>query len=159
MEEPEVETILSPARRSRIWFYLEWIPITLLSIGILLRRQDSEFWPYFMIGGGIATGVIFLFFSTILFNPEKSSRLEMILSIASGILVAMGIAALIAKHYFWEWAPLLLVTSIYAGLGLIFLVALAFLFKIRRPKSARFYRGLLARLFVFIALVYSLGVV
>ncbi len=157
MEEPEEELILPPNRRRRIWFYLEWIPISLLTIGLVLRRQGSELWPYFLIGGGIATGVIFLFFSTILLNPKKGSRLEMVLSIVSGLLVALGIGALIAKFLYWEMAPQLILASIYAGLGLIFLVAFAFLINIRKPDSARFYRGLLARLFIFIALVYSLG--
>ncbi|MFT4663833.1 MAG: hypothetical protein ACI8YQ_003887 [Polaribacter sp.] len=158
MEEPEEGLLLPPNRRRLIWFYLEWIPISLLSIGILLRRQGSELWPYFLVGGGIATGVIFLLFSTILLNPQKGSRLEMVLSIVSGLLVAMGVGALIAKFLYWEIAPQLILTSIYAGLGMIFLVAIVFLLKIRKPESVRFYRGLLARLFIFVALVYSLGV-
>ncbi|MFT7452451.1 MAG: hypothetical protein ACI9VN_003185, partial [Patescibacteria group bacterium] len=91
MEEPEEGLLLPPNRRRLIWFYLEWIPISLLSIGILLRRQGSELWPYFLVGGGIATGVIFLLFSTILLNPQKGSRLEMVLSIFSGLLFAMGV--------------------------------------------------------------------
>jgi len=157
MEEREAEPILSPARRSRIWFYLEWIPISLLTIGIFLRNQGSALWPYFIIGGGIATGVIFLLFSTVLLNAEKSSRLEMVLSIGSGLLIALGVGSLFAKYYYWGMATSMILASIYGGLGMIFLVAIAFVFKIRRPKSARFYRGLLARLFIFVALIYSLG--
>jgi len=158
MEEPETQSILSPGRKSRIWFYLEWIPITLLSVGILLKRQGSEFWPYLIISGGIATGIIFLLFSTRLLSPQKTNRLGTILSVVSGLLVIFGIGALVAKYWYWEVAPQLIVASIYAGLGMILIVAVAFVMNIRKPESARFYRSLLARLFIFIALVYNLGI-
>lgn len=158
MEDKEAENaILNPTHRSRLWFYLEWIPISLLSIGILLRHQGNELWQYLIVGGGIATAVIYLLFSTVLLNARRNNKLEMLLSITSGLLVAFGVGSLIANHLNWAGATKMILISIYAGLGMIFIVAIAFIFQIRNPQSSRFYRDLLARLFIFIALIYSLG--
>jgi hypothetical protein len=159
MEEGDQEApLLSSHRSNRLWFYLEWIPITLLSLGILLRYLGAEGWPYLVIGGGLATAVIYLLFSTTLLNTHRSSRLEVLLSTASGLLVAYGVLSLIGKYLDWANATQMILRSIYGGLGMIFVVAVAFLVNIHQPKSARFYRDLLARLFIFIAVVYSLGI-
>ncbi|MFK7807484.1 MAG: hypothetical protein AB8F74_06720 [Saprospiraceae bacterium] len=157
MEDQPESPELSSSRRSKIWFYLEWIPITLLSVGVLLRSKGSDWWPFFMIGGGVAVAIIYVLFSTALLNAAKESTLERTLAIVSGLLVAFGVLSLFAKYQYWDAAPQLVMTSIYGGLGLIALVAIVFLTKIRQPQSAKFYRGLLARLFIFVALVYSLG--
>jgi hypothetical protein len=159
MEEGDQEApLISTHRRNRLWFYMEWIPITLLSLGILLRYRGSEWWPLLVIGGGVATAIIYLLFSTILLHPQRSSRLEMFLSLASGLLVAYGVLSLIGKYLEWANATQMILRSIYGGLVMVFVVAIAFLFNIRQPNAARFYRDLLARLFIFIALVYSLGI-
>jgi glucan phosphoethanolaminetransferase (alkaline phosphatase superfamily) len=159
MEEGDPEAPLwSSHRNNRLWFYLEFIPITLLSLGIFMRHRGSEWWPYLVIGGGLATALIYLLFSTTLLNARRSSSLEMFLSLASGLLVAYGVLSLIGKYLDWANAAQMVLRSIYGGLGMVFVVAIAFLFNIRQAKSARFYRDLLARLFIFIALVYSLGI-
>ena len=157
MEEAGSEPALLRSRRSRIWFYMEWIPITLLSIGILLRQQDNYLWKYLIIGGGIAAAVIYVLFSTILLKAQQNSPLEMTLSVISGLLLSLGIVSLVAQFLFWDFAEQLLRITLYAGLAMVLVVGMSFLWHIREVQSARFYRDLLARLLIFIALIYSLG--
>ena len=157
LEEDEPESDILQSHRSRVWFYMEWIPITLLSIGILLRQQGNYLWKYLIIGGGISAALIYLLFSTVLLKAEKSSRVEMALSVISGLLLSMGIVSLIADFLFWESADSLLRITLYSGIGMVLVVGFFFLIHIRQPEYTRFYRDLLARLLIFIALIYSLG--
>ena len=157
MEEVEKDSNLLQSSKNRIWFYLEWIPITLISVGILLRFQGNYFWKYLIIGGGAAAAIVYLLFSTTLLKAQKSSKLEMGLSIASGMLLSLGVVSLIGQYLFWDAAEWLIRLTLYIGLGMILTVGLSFLFHIQDPRSTRFYRDLLARLLIFIALIYSLG--
>lgn len=158
MEESEPDSSDLHFRRNRIWFYMEFIPITLLALGVLLRHQGNDLWTYLVIGGGITTAIIYLLFSTVLLQAQKNSPLEMGLSFASGLLLSLGVASLFAKYLFWDSAELLIRAALYSGLGMVLIVSLFLLLHIRQPKSTRFYRDLLARLFIFIALILSLGI-
>ena len=144
--------------KNRLWFYLEWIPLSLLSLGILLHYLDNDYWTYPLVGGGISSTIIFLLFSTRLLQPNKSSHLEKSLSIISGILVATSMATLIAKQMNWGATQLHIAWSLYALLAWLGVVAFSFLLHIRQTESSPFYRTLLARLFILLILIYSLSI-
>ncbi len=154
MEEPDRE--VAPAEQRKIWFYLEWMPISLLTIGFLLRQQGHPFWKYVLIVGGMSAVVIYLLFSQVLLHAKKNSWLQRGLSIASGLLLSVGVGSIVGQYFSWEIAEPLLRITLYGGLGLVTVVGLSFLAQIGKPENARFYRSLLARLLVFIALVYTL---
>ena len=155
-QETAEEPTFVQDRSKRVWFYLEWIPIALFSLGIFLRYQGNEYWKYGIMSGGITAVLIYLLFSIILLKAHKNSRLQMLLSVLSGFLLAFGVFSLAATYFYWDNAETLIRTTLYSGFAMIFFVALAFLVHIREAQSSRFYRNLLARLFIFIALVYSL---
>ena len=157
MEESEEGREMADIRKNRIWFYLEWIPISLLSIGFLLRQQGNYLWKYLLIGGGISAILIYLLFSSSLLQAKKNSRLEMTLSLLSGLLLSFGVLSLIGKFLFWDNAEIWLRYTLYGGFAMLTLVSFAFLFHIRQSKATNFYRDLIARLLIFIALVYNLG--
>ena len=157
MDDPVEQESLPSSRLDRVWFYLEWIPISLIALGVLLRQQGSDLWQYALVGGGVAAIGIYLLFSTSLLRAQRSSRLEMTLSVVSGLLLSVGIASLVGQFYGWALADQGVRFTILGGFAMVLIVGLSFLLQIKNTQSSRFYRNLLARLLVFVALMYTLG--
>jgi len=145
-------------RYSNIRFFLEIVPVILLTIGVILRYQDSPYWRYALITGGLLAAVIYLLFSRFLLKAEKQNNYEVILSVASGIVMPMGMIGIVFQFMLWEGSEKLIQYSLYGAIALIFITILSFLFHIKDRQAARFHRSLLSRLLVFTAIVFSLMV-
>ena len=144
-------------RYSNLRFFLELVPIFLLTAGVLMRHQGIFLWKYAVIAGGLLAALIYLLFASFLLRPAKAKRFERILSVASGIVLALGITGLVFHFMYWEGAAVMTRTAIKAGLFMVVVTAVSFVFHLKDDSAAKFHRSLLARLFIFTALVYSLS--
>lgn len=146
-------------RFSTIRFYLELIPISLLLIGVVLRYRGLPYWQYGLVLGGLMTGLVYLLFSRFLFKAEKQNTYEVILSVASGILIPIGILGVVFRTMQWDNADRMVMIALYGSFFLIFATGISFLFHLKDEQAGRFHRSLLARLLVFAVIVFRLGLV
>ncbi len=143
---------------SRVRFYLELVPLMLLGVGVLMQYQGSMYWKYPLIVGGGLAAIIYLLFSRFLFKAEKQKTYEVFLSIASGLVITTGILGLLFQEMFWDGGEEMIRYSLYGALLLIFATLISFIVYIKNQQAARFHRGLLARMLIFVAIVLSLSI-
>ncbi len=136
--------------------YLEIVPLALITAALLLRYLGSEYWLEVLLGGGLLAAVLYLLFSWYLFSIEEYKIWEVVLSVVSGLVFAMGIAGLLARMKSWPGSDWLLEAGLNGGLVLCALSCGLFLFNLSNERAAIFYRNLLARLMIFIAILLSL---
>ncbi len=143
-------------RFANIRFMLELIPISLLSLGIFLRYKQLPYWDYALLLGGILSAGVYLIFSRFLLKAEKQKTYEVVLSVASGIVIPMGILGVVFQTKFWDKAEMMMLYALYGCLALVFLTILSFLYRIKDQQAARFHRSLLARLLIFAVIFYTM---
>ncbi len=143
-------------RFANIRFMLELIPISLLSLGIFLRYQQMPYWDYALLIGGVLSAGVYLIFSRFLLKAEKQKTYEVVLSVASGIVIPLGILGVVFQTQYWDKAEMMMLYSMYGCLGLVFLTILSFLYRIKDQQAARFHRSLLSRLMIFAVILYSM---
>jgi len=138
-----------------IRFFLELIPITLLSLGVFLRYKGMPYWDYTLLIGGVLSAGVYLLFSRFLLKAERQKTYEVVLSVASGIVIPLGILGLVFDTMYWNNAEQMMRYSLYGCLGLVFVTILSFLYRIKNQNAARFHRSLLSRLMIFAVILYS----
>jgi len=160
-EEPlDLEQVIGQRKEKdrlvNIRFMLELIPIALLSLGIFMRYKQMLYWEYALLIGGILSAGVYLIFSRFLLKAEKQKTYEVVLSVASGIVIPLGILGVVFQTQYWDKAETMMLYSLYGCLGLVFMTILSFLYRIKNQKAARFHRSLLARLMIFSVILYSM---
>jgi len=137
-------------------YYLELLPIVIISIGLVLFYYKQDYWnEVIMLGGGLAV-FFYLFLSWYLFGVGTYTKLELFFSILAGLLFSAGIIGIILHVQFWSNAPLFLQISFWGSIALFCGTMIAFIFHLSDQRASIFYRNLLARLLVFIAILARL---
>ncbi len=144
-------------RGDTIRFYLELVPIALLVLALVLKHFEQDYWLELMVVGGLLSAFIYLFFSWFMFKVKEYHRLELILSVVSGMIFPVGILGLIGQLKGWELANDLIDNGLYAALGLCFFSIALFLFNLQDERASKFYRNLLARLLIFSGMLLQLS--
>ena len=155
-DQPEQQPAGEKAARKRLAVYLEIIPLALITGALLLRYIGNSYWIEVLLGGGLLAAVLYLLFSWYLFSTDDYKLWEVILSVISGLIFAAGIIGLLARMKGWRGGEWLLQAGLNGGIGLCALSCGLFLVNIRNERAAIFYRNLLARLMIFIAILLSM---
>ncbi|MEM1322064.1 MAG: hypothetical protein AAGG75_17520 [Bacteroidota bacterium] len=157
-EELEAPIDVRGDRLRRLAFYLEWIPILLIGLGIYLKSTHVTGGGIFIVIGGLVSGLIYLCFSWFLFKVEEYVFIEVLLSILTGLVFATLVVGIVYKMQMWNNANEMIYLSMMSGLGLCFVSFVLYVFQITNARASRFYRKLLSRLLIFVVIAYSISV-
>ncbi len=138
---------------SSVRFLLELIPILLIGSAVALRYFDNNNWTYFLTAGGTMAIAIYLFFSWYVFKVSIFTKWEVTMSIISGIFFSVSIGLLISKTLFWYYVDEYIPIFMFVGMGFSAVCILFMLFNIRDNRKSLFYRNILARCLVIVAIL------
>ena len=145
-----------PIKRNKLLFALELLPVFLIGIGIYFRNTAQPNWEYFLIGGGASAAFIYIFFSWYMFKVKKYQKMEVLLSIFSGILFGVGIVGIVFRFLTWEGAERIIYGAFTGGIGLTSLCIVLLLIHLNDERGSAFYRNLLARLLVMSSILLTI---
>ncbi len=150
-EGTEEESVLWLKNRS---FYLEFIPIGLIVLGLIFKSSGFGVWmPVFMIGG-LAAAILYLTFSWQLFRVKEYRVPELLLSTVSAVIFPLGIIGFLIDYLYGErLAYYLLKYALYAEIALTFMSIALFIAHLSDKRASSFYRKILARLLIFSAIL------
>lgn len=157
-EEPENYVDPRSPRLRNLAFYLELIPLILIASGVYLRSINNNLSGILILSGGLIAGIMYLFFSWYLFKVEEYVFVEVLLSVLAGLIFAGLVFGVLFKIQSWEGAGQLIYFSMTGGLALCGVSFVLYLFQLGDPRSSRFYRKLLSRLLIFVAIAFSFSI-
>ena len=152
---PEKETQLTPWQKRLLT--LELIPLILLALGLWMARNGNSNASNYLLLGGFASSILYLFFSWYMFKVGRYRPLEVILSILCGMVFPVGFFGILFIRESWPYGSELLNAGIYGGLGLAFVNIVLFAFHLKDKRATVFYRNIIARLLIFSMLLLYLG--
>ena len=152
-----------PAKREEVlqmhkgyWLLLEFVPIGLLAISLILHETAWPLERFFLILGGVTAGLIYLvynlylFFRRIIFLPEF---------IFSGLGAMVLFVGLLGIWWFDQGGDGGFTVALYAMYGGVLVTGLAILFfalNLFEFGKFTYYRTLITRNLVFVAILYRL---
>lgn len=152
----EVVTPEQETKSSRKGSLLEFIPISLIIIGLYLKNQGKSGGSEMLIIGGGLASLFYLLFSWYMFKVEEYQKGEIVLSILAGLVFPIGILGLVAYYESWTYATELINAALIGAAVLFVLSLVLFIYNFRDERASVFYRNLLTRLLVFAALLVRL---
>lgn len=156
-EEPpdeDLEELKSWTNRQA--YYLELLPILVICVGLLLFYLGNAWWMETIILGGSLAVFFYLFLSWFLFRVGTYRKLELFFSTMAGFFFSIGIVGILLHLKFWRNAALFLNVGLWGSVAMLFGTFIGFVFHLSDGRASIFYRNLLARLMVFIAILARL---
>ncbi len=152
--EQEIETLKSWTNYQG--YYLELFPILVICLGLFLHFQGNSWWQEtIIVGGGLAV-FFYLFLSWYLFRVGTYRQMELLFSILAGLFFSMGIIGILLHLLIWRNASLFLGIGFGGSVILFCGTFISFIFHLNDDRASIFYRNLLARLMIFIAILARL---
>jgi len=137
-------------------YFLEFVPLVIIVISLLLRSSEKDFWLWVFTGGGLLATVIYVYFSVYFFQKKGYGWRELTLALLASSILPLGLLGIIGQDQNWNGSFLLLWYVLRGGIGLCFLSLILFVFHFRDENGSRFYRKLLARLLVFLTILLQI---
>ena len=138
---------------SKVRFLLELIPILLIGGAVAMRYFGNANWTYLLTAGGSLAIAIYLFFSWYVFKVSVFTKWEVVISVVSGIFFSISIGLLISKSLHWYYVDEYIPIFMFTGMGFSAVCILFMLFNIRNNRKSLFYRNILARCLVIVAIL------
>lgn len=137
----------------KVRFLLELIPILLIAGAVALRYFGNSNWTYLLTAGGAMAIGIYLFFSWYVFKVSIFTKWEVSMSVISGIFFSLCIGILVSKNLHWYYVDEYIPNFMFLGMGFSAVCILFMLFNIRDNRKSLFYRNILARCLVLVAIL------
>lgn len=137
----------------KVRFLLELIPILLIGGAVALRYFGNANWTYLLTAGGTLAIAIYLFFSWYVFKVSIFTKWEVVMSVISGIYFSASIGLLISKSLNWYYVDEQIPIFMFTGMAFSAVCILFMLVNIRDNRKSLFYRNILARSLVIVAIL------
>ena len=157
-EEPErLPGVESPTRtrNKKLTFYLDIIPITLLALGIGLQYLDQPNWRLVFALGAILACVIYLSSSLLLLWRKRYGTLESVISGMSILFFIVATYVIYLQFFNLELTYQLRSGLKWFGMGVLGIASIGFVFRMRDHYFSDFYRRLLTRLLIIVAILFK----
>jgi len=151
---PPNEESPTRTRNKKLTFYLDIIPITLLALGIGMQYLDQPNWRLVFALGAILACVIYVSSSILLLWRKRYGLLETIVSGLSLLFFVFAAYVIYLQFFNLELSYQLRVTLRWFGLGTLAIASVGFIFRMRDHYFSEYYRRLLTRLLIMIAILF-----
>ncbi len=143
------------ARNRKLAFYLDIIPLTFLGLGVVLHQFGEPSWRVIFALGAILACAIYLISSWTLLWRKRYGRLEQVLSILSLIFFVVAGYIIYLQFFDLEMTYNLRQYTRWGGMGILGLTAIGFVYRIGDNYFSEYYRRLLTRLLVIVAILFK----
>lgn len=136
-------------------FFLEFIPIVLIAIGIWLKKYGNPNWIYAFVIAGFGACILYMYFSWSMYRLKEYKPVEIGMAVLCAIFFPLGILSVIAQELAWTNSDTILSTAVSGGVGFCGIAIVLLLFNIQDDRASSFYRTLLARILILTAILLS----
>ncbi len=143
------------ARNKKLTFYLDIIPLTLLALGIGLQYLGQMNWRLIFALGAILACVIYLSSSLLLLWRKRYGTLESVISALSVLFFMVAAYVIYLQFFNLEQTYFLRSGLKWYGMAVMAVASIGFVFRMRDHYFSEFYRRLLTRLLILIAILFK----